>query len=420
MNAPSASPIRFLHVSDLRFEEPLSIDEEMPGVLRTELLQAKQIVLRKIASLAAERRVDFVLLTGRILSPSKVSPAVLRAFCSELRGLGEEGIPVYWTLAGGRKRWPEWIELPPCCYLVDGPTVVRNGQGVALLALVPFRHWMRKVRARREANADPGHLRARKLPVVVLADRVEKAKLQKAMEACPAWYWALCGGNRRQLAHAGQIAHAPGPTQPEKESCYGAHGCTEVHISNQGPPKIHWVPVDVARFVRIHLRYDHFPSREKLQEDAARQRDRIRRAWPDHTVLATWVIHLVVDSTGTGNVVKDGEGPLAEDFRRQCNLRYGSERPPFWSMTVRICPHIQGEGVFPRSFLSTFFGEVGDRDLLTEAISETKQRVEDVWAKEPLIRQAFTHFLRTMRKKKLVRLAGWEGLQQLAKRGATS
>ena len=420
MNAPSGPGVRFLHVSDLRFEEPLPLDEEMPASLRSELLQAKRTVLKKIVSLAVERGVDFVLFTGRMLAITKACPGLLRAFCEELAGLGDQGIPLYWYTAGREKAWPRWWNLPPGCHFVKGPTVVRRGQGSPVLAFVPFRYWMPGRLGRKEKTPRSEQARPRELPVVVLSGRVGKAKLQQAMEVRPASYWALCEGNRRQLIHAGQIAHCPGPIQPDNENQCGNHGCTEVHISARQPAKILWHPADVVRFVKIHLHYEEFPSLERLQEDAEKQRDRIRKAWPDRIVLARWLIHLLIDSSRSDDSWKKLEYRLTEDFRRLCNHRLGTERPPLWSLSVRICPHIRFDRVFPRSFLGTFLEEAKNRDLLTRAISQTEKQLDDEWTKDHIEGRILADLLKAMNKRKLTRLAAWEGLRQLASKGASS
>jgi hypothetical protein len=420
MNDPSGLGVRFLQISDLRFEEPLPLDEEMPVSLRSELLQAKRTALKKIVSLAVERRFDFVLFTGRILATTKASPGLLRAFCEELAGLGEQGIPIYWHTARGEKTWPKWLNLPPGCHLVKGPTVVRTGQGTPLLVFVPFRYWMPGPHGRKEKTARSEQARPRGLPVVVLAGRVGKAELQQAMELRPAAYWALCEGNRRQLVHAGQIAHCPGPIQPENENQCGSHGCTEVHIPARQSAKILWHPADVVRFVKIHLHYEEFPSLEKLQEDAEKQRDRIRKAWPDRIVLATWVIHLLIDSSGSDNSWKKLEHRLADEFRRLCNHRLGTETPPLWSLAVRICPHIRLGRVFPRSFLATFLEEAKKPDLLARAISQTEKQLDGEWTKDHIEGRVLADLLKAMKKRKLARLAAWEGLRQLASKGASS
>ncbi|MBQ9372376.1 MAG: hypothetical protein IJU03_09310 [Thermoguttaceae bacterium] len=98
---------RFLHASDFRLDAPVDGLIESPDRLGDALLEAPRVAAERVFSAALKEKVDFVVLTGDLLSPRDTGPRGLLFLIDQFARLEAERIPIYW--AAGRSDSPDVI-----------------------------------------------------------------------------------------------------------------------------------------------------------------------------------------------------------------------------------------------------------------------------------------------------------------------
>lgn len=408
--------LRFVHVADLRYGEPVQIQEDMPGELRDQLLTAKRTVLRRILEAAKEHDARFVLLVGDTLRPRDCSPGLLRSFLGELARTDVEELPVYWYQPGVAGALPSWCVLPKNLRLLRRPRLVRRPDGGPAVGLAPWRWWRRAGKGTSRASFPEGWQRE-KGPVLVAAEDLTWQELMAAMERRAAAYWALAGPRRRATFRQ-QVGYSPGQPQAEELGQWGAHGCTLVEITADGAAQVVPLNVDVARWVRIHIRCSADAPPDILWQLAQRQVVRIRKAWPQHVCLASWIIHLRPGLNGLGKNPHEVFQP--ERLRQEWNARFGRESPALWSVEVNVCPHKLGS-LFPRgNFMATFLEEMKAPGIVDECIQELSMQWRRLSGSEAGMRAIPDERKSSGWLARRLRQAAWEGICRLAKGGPSS
>lgn len=98
---------RFLHASDFRLELPVDGLLELPDRFGSAVLDAPRLAVQRLFDAALKEKVDFVVLSGDLLSPRDTGPWGLLFLIEQFKRLQTERIPIYW--AAGKSDSPDVI-----------------------------------------------------------------------------------------------------------------------------------------------------------------------------------------------------------------------------------------------------------------------------------------------------------------------
>ena len=98
---------RFIHASDFRLETPVDGLAELPDGYGEAILDAPRAAVKRLFDAALNEKVDFVVLSGDLLSPRDAGPWGLLFLIEQFERLQTERIPIYW--AAGKSDAPENI-----------------------------------------------------------------------------------------------------------------------------------------------------------------------------------------------------------------------------------------------------------------------------------------------------------------------
>ena len=88
---------RFLHASDFRLELPVDGLLELPDRCGSAVLDAPRAAVERLFDAAIKEKVDFVVLSGDLLSPRDAGPWGVLFLIEQFERLRAERIPVYWA-----------------------------------------------------------------------------------------------------------------------------------------------------------------------------------------------------------------------------------------------------------------------------------------------------------------------------------
>ncbi len=131
---------RFLHASDFHLESPVDGLSECPERLEDAILDAPRAAVERLFAVAAKEKVDFVVLSGDLLSPRETGPWGLLFLIEQFEKMASEKIPVFW--AAGKSdspdvvpaafRFPENVRIFPVG-TVEEVFYQRDGEPIARL-----------------------------------------------------------------------------------------------------------------------------------------------------------------------------------------------------------------------------------------------------------------------------------------------
>jgi len=320
-------PFRFLHASDFRLDAVPRGLTEVPDHLRDTLLDAPFTAARRVFNTALAERVAFVVLAGNILRPDLTGPRGTYFLSEQFQRLAEAGIGVYW--AGGEsdppEEWPVAFVLPENVRVFPKDRVtdfLHQLDGLPLARIAGVSHGARALHPA-EFSPDPVGL----FSIGVACGEMESAALQ----APGIHYWAL-GGRAEQvtLFNTPKIAHYPGAPQACSPVESGAHGCTIVHVDDQGRARMSFIAANAMEWLNETLLIDSSTRREDLEAMCA-QRIRNLTRGSKTDLLVTWKI--------------GGKGPLKDELRRGklrgellewLRIEHGLSSPIVWTVGVEL------------------------------------------------------------------------------------
>ena len=110
----SGESFRFIHASDFHLETPLGDLDALPPPLREAMADAPWRAAKAIFEAAMVDNVDFLVLSGDLLSPQGAGPHGMAMLLDHFEQLDAKNTPVYW--AAGQtddpQKWPEAVPLP--------------------------------------------------------------------------------------------------------------------------------------------------------------------------------------------------------------------------------------------------------------------------------------------------------------------
>ncbi len=338
---------RFLHASDFRLDVVPRGLTEVPDHLRDTLLDAPYTAARRVFDTALAERVAFVILAGNILQPNLAGPRGTAFLSEQFHRLAEAEICVYW--AGGEsdppEAWPTAFPLPDNVrvFVKDRVTdFLHQYDGSPLARIVGTSRGSRQSHPV-EFLPDAVGL----FSIGVACGEMETTALQTqtdgleahptksdGLEAYPTQgihYWALGGrAERTTLFNSPGIAHYPGTPQGRSPAESSAHGCTVVHVDDQGRARITFIATNAMEWRHETLLIDSSTQRGSL-EAMFSQRIHGLTEGSKTDLLVNWTIG------GSGPLVAElRRGKLRGELLEWLRIEYGLSSPIVWTVGIEL------------------------------------------------------------------------------------
>jgi DNA repair exonuclease SbcCD nuclease subunit len=144
-------------------------------------------------------------------------------------------------------------------------------------------------------------------------------------------YWALGGrAERTTLFKSPGIAHYPGTPQGRSPAESGAHGCTLVHVDDQGRAEMTSITADAMEWLHETILVDPAMRREGL-EATFTQRIRSLTQGLRCDLLVTWTIG------GSGPLMAElRRGKLRGDLLEWLRIEHGLSSPVVWTVGIEL------------------------------------------------------------------------------------
>ncbi|MDZ4819337.1 MAG: hypothetical protein SGJ20_10225 [Planctomycetota bacterium] len=281
---------RFIQSSDFRIELPPHGLAEIPDHLRDLLIDAPYRAVSNVVEAALRHEVDFVLLTGGLVDPTRCGPRGMIFLRDQLQRLADRQIPIYWSASGSdpvsqlpaRLHWPATVHFFPIDR-IGRFEVTRHGQVLAELL-------------GQSAIDSKTVLDFCQAGIPLASERLFSiaafhGPAQQNIEAPGIDYIALGGAAEVSTEHAAApTIHYAGTPQGRSPAENGAHSCTLVEVDTDHQVRLSTVPTDVLRFVTESLSVSPDVTATKVEE---RLRESIGRLQDTHRglpLLISWKI----------------------------------------------------------------------------------------------------------------------------------
>jgi len=319
---------RFVHAADFHLEQVPQDVAHVPDHLKDLFVDAAYRAAERVFDTACHEHVDFVVLAGNLLDPTRTGPRGPLFLVEQFEKLAERGMPVYW--AGGTidspDLWPPTVTLPPnvVVFPMGRPDeVVFDRDAEPVVRLVgASRTSGRRLRPDEYAGEAGGMF------TIGVAHGGADPQAMKRREI---EYWALGGQRiRKTLFRGPETAHYPGTPQGRSPHETGDFGCTLVEVDGSKTVRTSHVSTSNFRWHQEQIEIEPSHSQEHL---AALLRQRMATISETHAatdVMISWTVE------GSGPLMTAiRRGPLAEDLLSMLRREFGFGPPPLWSLTLQ-------------------------------------------------------------------------------------
>lgn len=323
----STQPVRLVHSSDLRLDQPLHGLAQASDSLRELMRDAPMEAAERVFDTALAENADALLLSGDLLDARRASPRVVSFLVNQFERLEKRGVRVFW--AGGAldppDAWPRTERLP------DNVTVFPVGRvesfelrrGDAIVAVV---QGVSKP-GDREVDASGFRRDAHGRFTVGVAFGTSDAP---GKEGDRVDYMALGGRSRRATVdHEPGVAHYAGSPQGRSPAEQGPSGCTVVQVDETGKAKTRFVSTDVVRWQEELIELTAGVTEDQLRTRLRERLDKVRsRAQGVHQLIG-WRLE------GPGQIVADLRADaLGGELLAELQQQAGREKPLCWSYSL--------------------------------------------------------------------------------------
>jgi len=325
----SSHSFRFLHTGGFHLERTLGGMLEAPEHLRDTLANAPYAAVDHVFDAALREEVDFIVLTGDVLDPTKAGPRAVAFLRKHFARLGKHGIAVYWAASQldltedcmRSLAWPENVRI----FGSEKVELVTHRRGEQAVADLLGRSWhpQRPLRAGEYLSLSVGGYQ-----IAVLHGRSDLFnEPRQGIE-----YWAAGGSPVPDTPFTGQVtAHVPGSPQGFLPHDTGPHGCTLVSVSADGETRLRMIETDAVRWYRENLSVLGTGSRGEVQNDLRSRMGNL--TGPARPALIHWTL------TGLGRF----DSLFAQARHRTETLEWlrrewGYGSPPMWSLSLTLEP----------------------------------------------------------------------------------
>lgn len=329
---------RFIHASDFHLELPLGDLDALPPHLKDALAAAPRQAVRAVFDAATVDNVDFLVLSGDLLSPLAAGPHGMSLLLEGFERLEAKNKPVFWAagVADDPQRWPEAAPLPPNVTLfaknrVTAIPVERAGRTICVVA------------GRSSEGRGTLHVPSYRIDpsdeftIAVGYGSTDAAALAEGRFD----YWALGGEhNRRELAGAA-VAGALYCGSPQGRSLEetGAHGYTVVDVDAERNARVHAVECDTFRYCQVEIDAAEITQVGNLRSLLGERVARLQHEHGSRHLLIGWDISV---SSGE-SLYRVGD---ADELLRSLRRDFGHGTPAAWTTRLSIRPPRQ----YPKSW----------------------------------------------------------------------
>ena len=387
----SGQSFRFLHTGNFHLERSLSGIPDAPEHLRESLVNAPFDAAENVIQAAIQEEVDFVILAGDILDPTKAGPRAVAFLRKQFERLGNRGIAVYWAASETDLRedcirvldWPPNVRI----FVSDKVEQLTHYRGDHAIADLLGRSWHEKqpLKAGEFLSLTVGGYQI----AVMHGSSDLFNEPRQGIE-----YWAAGGSDVPDTPFKGIVtAHCPGCPQGFTPQQTGPHGCTLVSVDSDGETRLRMLEIDAVRWYRESIEITGRNSRAEVQNEL---RTRLRHlAEDDRTALVTWKL------TGLGRF--DGayiRGAQRDETLEWLRREFGFGAPAIWSVNLVLDPPhaLRAEWCEEDSILGDYMGVVRDYQEADDKPIELQSAIgdqrlprsvgSDDWMTDPLERDA--------------------------------
>jgi DNA repair protein SbcD/Mre11 len=319
---------RFLHASDLRLDEPLTGLAELPDEWRQLVADAPFAAAERVFAAALRERVAFVVLSGNLFNTQTYSPRAVSFLIEQFEKLESQGMAVYWATGATdpRHHLPAGVKLPGSVQVFPAlrEEELTHIQGDSAIASIIGRSGVDSA----AGLAEDLRIDTSKLFSIVVAhgDVDHKALASRNVD-----YWALGGQpNRQNWNENRRIVHYPGAPQGRAASQAGAHGCSLVHVSEDQPTRVQFIPCHAVRWQRDSVKVDEDASLADLQKAFGQRVEHLRAVAEDRPLLVTWQI------TNDGPGIARRRHLLETELLPWLRQMFSTGQKPIWSIDVEL------------------------------------------------------------------------------------
>lgn len=318
----SGETVRFLHASDLALGAPLFGVAGLPFNVRQCLINARYRATERVFDVALAEGVEFVILSGGVMSQLGAGPRGLWYFAQQCERLAARNIPVYWVEESRSQAcWSDYVPLPSNVYQADS----QLGQQFE-------HHSSRGLTVHIAAGA---HRRAR----TTTGSAARIAVLPAGLEDLPLAqsgidYWALGGRAEPGVVTAScGLAQFAGTPQGQSPSESGPHGCAIVTLHAGGRCESEFVTADSVRWHDERIKVGDGLDWTGLRQLLPMRQQQIVRQCDSDAVLIRWTL--------------EGHGGLWQQLHRDdvcrqlLSLLYRSRPesgPAVWNLPIDVVP----------------------------------------------------------------------------------
>ncbi len=326
---PSES-FRFIHASDFHLERPLGDLDVLPAHLRDAFAAAPWDAAKAVFEAALADNIDFVVLSGDLLSPQTAGPHGMSMLLDYFEQLHAKSTPIFWAAgqADDPNKWPESVPLPPSVTLFPKDSVVsipvqRAGRTICVIHGLSYDG--RKVLHVPSYRSEPSD----EYSVAIGYGTAEADALAEGRFD----YWALGGDhNRREIAGAAEAgAVYCGSPQGRCLQESGPHGYCVVDVDAEGTTRIHNIDCDTIRFCNVDIDAAEIAAVGSIQNLIGERIGRLHHEHGARHLIIGWDISLT--SGETLHTIGD-----AEDLLGWVRREYGHGAPSAWTTSLTVRP----------------------------------------------------------------------------------
>lgn len=329
---------RFIHASDFRLEEPVDGLASLPERYGEAILDAPRRSAERVFDAALKEKVDFVVLSGNLLSARDTGPQGVLFLLEQFERLNAAKIPVYWAagLSDSPDVFPPAFRLPANVHVfpvgvVEETFYMRDGSPVARLlgtsrgkaGVVP------RYAPTATENADDLYT------IGVYCGRLSAEVLKTDATR----YWALGGERERAtLSRSPSLAVIAGSPVARNFGETGEYGATLVEVSETG--RAQTTPIRTST-LRWSVETLSITEDQTEDETLAAARSRLKALQDKETTDAAlvgraideniWFVAWRADAEGAA-LTALRYGTTAQTILRDLRSDFGKTAPVFYSV----------------------------------------------------------------------------------------
>lgn len=334
----SSESFRFIHAGDFHLENPLGDLDVYPNTIQSAIVDAPRTAVKAIFDAALAENIDFLVLSGNLLSPAAAGPHGMSLIIDGLQRLADRDKPVFWTtgVSDDSAKWPDAIPLPPNVHLFSKTAA----------ELIPVQRAGRTICTVTGRSSDGRNSLAPSTFSVEATDHFSIAvgcgQVEKSSIAATDFdHWCLGGKPSHQsleLAEPQTAAYCGSP-QSRSVSHTGPHGYVVVDVDADQTRRIHQVACDVFRYANETINAAAVAASGSLKNLLGSAIARLQSEAGGRHLIIRFEIQI---SDGDDMALVGSVDDVLESMRRD----HGGGNPSTWTAAIDVT----GPSAFPKAW----------------------------------------------------------------------